>query len=382
MTLLPGTRLGPYRIIAQIGAGGMGEVYRGEDTRLDRTVAVKVLPSGLADNPQFQERLEREARAVSSLNHPHICTLYDLGQQDGVSFLVMEYLEGETLAGRLEKGSLPVEGALRYAAEIAEALEAAHRKGIFHRDLKPGNIFLTKTGTKLLDFGLAKMQSASAASSESAFTKTITQQGTILGTPQYMAPEQLQGEEADARTDIFGFGAVLYEMLTGKRAFDGKTAASVMAAILHVDPPAVSTLQPVTPPALERIVRKCLAKEPDQRWQTAADLGDELRWVANHSGAASQAGSASVPSRSGWMHWLWPAISAALAFSLAGLAFIHLREPPAAPVRFQIPALEKTTIAPLLRVSPDGRRIAFLARDSANSTFLWLHSLDTGGHAL
>src|SRR3984893_10388978 len=284
MAILPGRRLGPYEILSAIGAGGMGEVYRARDTRLDRIVAIKVLPTHLADRSDLRERFEREARTIASLNHPHICTLFDIGQQDGIDYLVMEYLEGETLAQRLLKGSLPLGQVLQYAIEISDALDKAHRKGITHRDLKPGNIMFTKSGTKLLDFGLAKLkQEAAPAIPDSqlpTMKSAITAEGTILGTLQYMAPEQLEGKEVDARTDIFAFGAVVYEMATGQRAFEGKSQASLMVAILEREPPAMSSLQPMTPPALDRVVKKCLAKDPEERWQNAHDLMSELKWIA------------------------------------------------------------------------------------------------------
>src|SRR6266852_3857637 len=274
MPILPGKRLGPYEILSAIGAGGMGEVYRARDTRLDRIVAIKVLPAHLADEPERRERFEREARTIASLNHPHICVLHDIGRQDGTDFLVMEYLEGETLAQRLLKGPLPLDQVLQYAIEIAYALDKAHRKGVTHRDLKPGNIMLTKSGTKLLDFGLAKLKQETAPANISlsklpTAKDNLTAQGTILGTLQYMAPEQLEGKEkeVDARTDIFAFGAVVYEMATGKRTFEGKSQASVISAIMSSDPPSMSSLQPMTPPALDRVVKKCLAKESEKRWQ-------------------------------------------------------------------------------------------------------------------
>src|SRR6202049_3479445 len=262
----------------------MGEVYKARDTRLDRIVAIKVLPAHLADRAELRERFEREARTIASLNHSHICTLHDIGQQDGIDYLVMEFLEGETLAQRLLKGSLPLEQVLHYAIEISDALDKAHRKGVTHRDLKPGNIMLTKTGTKLLDFGLAKLkQEVAPAIPESqlpTMKSAITGEGTILGTLQYMAPEKVEAKEVDARTDIFAFGAVVYEMATGKKAFEGKTNASVMAKILEVDPPSMASLQPMTPPQLDRVVRRCLAKDRDDRWQTARDLEVELKWIA------------------------------------------------------------------------------------------------------
>ncbi|HVI11125.1 MAG TPA: serine/threonine-protein kinase, partial [Candidatus Binatia bacterium] len=288
MALASGIRLGPYEIQSPVGAGGMGEVYRARDTRLDRTVAIKILPSHLSENAEAKQRFDREARTISSLNHPNICTLYDVGHQDGTDFLVMEYLEGETLADRLRKGPLPIDQVLKFGAEICEGLEKAHRSGVVHRDLKPGNIMLTKTGAKLMDFGLAKSSIVTPAASVSSLTVTmstplgshpLTAQGTVVGTFQYMAPEQVEGKEADARSDIFALGAVLYEMTTGKRAFEGKTAASAMAAVLERDPAPISSIQPMTPPAFERLVKICLAKDPDERWQTAHDVKLQLREI-------------------------------------------------------------------------------------------------------
>ena len=274
MTLVNGTKLGRYEIRSQLGAGGMGEVYLARDTKLGRDVAVKVLRSNLVRDAQMRQRLEREAHAASSLNHPHICALYDVGHQDITDFLVMEHLEGETLADRLLRGPLPVEQVLRYGVEIVDALDKAHRQGIVHRDLKPGNIMLTKSGTKLLDFGLAKLQPAKSEAGVLSELPTehlnITAEGTIPGTLQYMAPEQLEGGHVDARADIFAFGTVLYEMATGHKAFDGKSPASLIASIMHRDPPPVSTLQPMTPPAFDRVVRTCLAKDPDERGRRLA----------------------------------------------------------------------------------------------------------------
>ncbi len=285
MPILPGRRLGPYEILSAIGAGGMGEVYRARDSRLDRIVAIKVLPTHLADRSELRERFDREAKTIASLNHPHICVLHDIGHQDGIDYLVMEYLEGETLAQRLQKGALPLEQVLQYAIEISDALDKAHRKGVTHRDLKPGNLMLTKSGTKLLDFGLAKLKQEAAPANVSlsdlpTANDPLTAQGALVGTLQYMAPEQLEGKGVDARTDIFAFGTVVYEMATGKRAFEGKSQASLIAAILEREPPPMSTLQPMTPPALDRVVKKCLAKEPEKRWQAASDLCDELKWIA------------------------------------------------------------------------------------------------------
>src|SRR6266404_9888083 len=254
MSAKTGTRFGPYQILTSIGAGGMGEVYRARDTRLNRIVAIKVLPTHLADRSELRERFERAARTIASLNHPHICTLFDIGQQDGIDYLVMEYLEGETLAHRLKKGALPLDQTLRYGIEIASALDAAHRKSITHRDLKPGNVMLTKSGTKLLDFGLARMHARGQTAGGSAVatqTEPMTAEGTIIGTLQYMAPEQLEGKDADERTDIFAFGATLYEMATGKRAFSGSNQASLVSAILRDEPAPISSIQPMTPNTLD-----------------------------------------------------------------------------------------------------------------------------------
>ena len=288
MTLSPGARLGPYEVLDLIGAGGMGEVYRARDTRLDRTVAVKVLPSDFANDPSRRARFEREARAISALEHPHICTLHDVGEQEGLAYLVMEHLTGETLAGRLRKGPLPRSQALEVASQIADALDAAHKRGIVHRDLKPSNVMLTGAGVKLLDFGLARvMPGAGAVESTSP---TLTGTGAVLGTAPYMSPEQVEGREADTRSDIWSLGVVLYEMLTGRRAFAGTNSASLIGAILERDPVSLTTLQPLTPPSLERLVRRCLAKSPDARWGTAHDLADELRWVAQGAGVTGDVG--------------------------------------------------------------------------------------------
>src|ERR1700732_627024 len=269
----------------------MGEIYRARDTRLDRIVAIKILPDHHASNPELRERFEREARTIASLNHPHICTLHDVGHQDGIDFLVMEYVEGETLATRLEKGPLPLDQVLKYGTQIADALDKAHRNSVVHRDLKPGNIMLTPSGAKLLDFGLAKPATPVAMlatlTGAAPQKSPVTQEGTIVGTFQYMSPEQVEGKEVDGRSDIFSFGAVLYEMLTGKRAFPGKSQFSVASAVLEKDPEPISTLQPLTPPALDRAIRVCLAKDPEDRWQTARDLLLELKWIAE---AGSQAG--------------------------------------------------------------------------------------------
>src|SRR4051794_32519123 len=292
MGLKAGAKLGPYEIISAAGAGGMGEVYRARDTRLDRIVAIKVLPSHLSAHPDLRQRLEREARAVSKLSHPHICALFDIGHQDGIDFLVLEYLEGETLVDRLRRGPLPPEQLLRDAIQIADALENAHRNGIVHRDLKPGNVMLTKSGAKLLDFGLARATAevrpgADLVTMVTEGERPLTAEGSVVGTFQYMAPEQLEGASADQRSDIFAFGAMLHEMATGKPAFSGKTRASLIAAILSSEPPPVSSLQPVTPPALDRLIRHCLAKDPDARWQSMHDVKLDLEAVRDGSPAAT-----------------------------------------------------------------------------------------------
>src|SRR5215470_9156931 len=281
-----GTKLGPYEIASPLGAGGMGEVYRARDTQLERTVAIKILPAEVSNDPVRKQRFEREAKTISSLNHPNICVLHDIGSHNGINYLVMECVEGETLAKRLEKGPLPLEQVLKYGAQIADALGKAHRAGIVHRDLKPGNIMLTATGAKLLDFGLAKPAAPLLNLATMTVTKAeppLTQEGMIVGTFQYMSPEQIEGKEVDGRSDVFSLGAVLYEMATGKKAFEGKTQASVIAAILEREPPLVSSLQPMAPAAFDRTVKTCLAKDADERWQTARDLARELTWIAEES---------------------------------------------------------------------------------------------------
>jgi serine/threonine protein kinase len=324
MSILPGRRLGPYEILSAIGAGGMGEVYKARDTRLNRIVAIKVLPAHLADSAELRERFEREAKTIASLNHPQICILHDIGHQDGIDYLVMEYVEGETLAQRLVKGPLPIQQVLQYSTEISDALDKAHRKGVTHRDLKPGNIMLTKSGTKLLDFGLAKLkQEAAPATPESQLVTmkdAVTAEGTILGTLQYMAPEQVEAKEVDARTDIFAFGAVVYEMATGRRAFEGKTQASLIAKILETDPPPIASLQPMTPAALDRVVKRCLAKDPEERWQSARDLEVELKWIAEGS-SQSKPRVATPASKMAARIVPW-AIAALFALALGGELFL------------------------------------------------------------
>ncbi len=384
MALAAGTKLGPYEIAAPLGAGGMGEVYRARDTRLNRTVAIKVLPDHLGDSVKLRERFDREARTIASLNHPHICTLYDIGREDGTDYLVMEYVEGETLAARLRRGPLPVEQVLQYAIEIADALDKAHRKGITHRDLKPGNIMLTNSGAKLLDFGLAKLKQEMAPAGAQlsqlpTASEPLTAQGTILGTLQYMAPEQLEGKEADARTDIFAFGVVVYEMATGKKAFEGKSQASLIAKILETDPAPISSLQPMTPPALDRVVKKCLAKEPDDRWQSARDLHDELEWIAEEG---AQAGvTASKGAARWWRTLTWALAGTTILF--AALAAYFLLQPKKAEnvLRFSVLAPENTRFAVYggdLSLSPDGRKLALVAQAQTGvSAELWVRSLDS-----
>ena len=388
MALTSGTKLGPYEIQLPLGAGGMGEVYRAKDTRLDREVAIKVLPASLSSDSSLKQRLEREARAVSKLSHPHICTLHDIGHQDGVDFLVMEYLEGETLEKRLLKGPLPTEQTLRYGAQIADALAMAHKIGITHRDLKPANIMLTKSGAKLLDFGLATQSGpaplAAALTEMTQEHSKLTGVGMIVGTFQYMAPEQLEGKEADARTDIFAFGEVLYEMATGKPAFSGASRASLIAAILTTEPPPIAQLQPLTPPALERVVKKCLAKDPDERWQSARDLASELQWIAGGTQSAS-IGAVSVPVKaSKWAYIPWLVAALALAIAAASAARVHFQPTPALGprARWAIDPPEKTTFhaagqegGPVV-VSPDGKRLAFIAVDANGKQQLWVRPLD------
>jgi eukaryotic-like serine/threonine-protein kinase len=370
MPLEPRSRLGPYEIESAIGAGGMGEVYRARDTRLDRVVAIKVLPSHLSSDAGLRERFEREARAVSSLNHPHICTLHDVGSEDGVDFLVMEYLEGETLAARIQKGPLALDEALRYGTQIADALEKAHREGVVHRDLKPGNVMITPSGAKLLDFGLAKHAGSRGApdSSLSALpteAQPLTREGAILGTFQYMSPEQLEGQEADARSDIFALGAVLYEMLMGKKAFTGKSQASLISAIMTGEPPAMATLKPMTPAPLDHVVRRCLAKAPDKRWQSAADVARELEWVGESK--SSPATTKRWSERGMWGMAL-PVAAALLVGAGVATWWSRGNEAPRAPVqRYEIPLPADQVLTRLgrhvLALSPDGNYLVFNSND-------------------
>ena len=382
MSLLAGSRLGPYEIVAPIGAGGMGEVYKARDTRLERTVAIKVLPEHLSSSSEVRQRFEREAKTISQLSHPHICAMYDVGNQDGVEYLVMEFLEGETLFDRLARGPLPLEQVLRYGIEITEALDRAHRAGIVHRDLKPGNVMLTKTGVKLLDFGLAKAMATPVQQSGMTSLPTVmgsgrnlTQEGTILGTFQYMAPEQLEGKEADARTDIFAFGAMLYEMATGRKAFTGASQASLISSIMTADPPSISVQQPMSPPALDRVVRRCLAKDPEERWQSAADLGSELQWI----GQGSQAGvpATVVARRRSRERLAWVGLAVAALASVFFAAGYFRRAPrPAPPILATLPFPEKMYLGEIA-LSPDGRMVAFTAAKAGGEPSVWVRSLDS-----
>jgi serine/threonine protein kinase/Tol biopolymer transport system component len=381
MGLATGTKLGPYEIQSPLGAGGMGEVYRARDTRLERDVAVKVLPASLSSDPSLRQRLEREAKAVSKLSHPHICTLHDIGHQDSVDFLVMELVEGETLERRLTKGPLPPEQTIRFAAQIADALAHAHKLGFVHRDLKPSNVMLTKTGAKLMDFGLAKELApaplAAALTEMTVDQLNLTEEGTIVGTFQYMAPEQLEGKKADARTDMFSLGGVIYEMATGKSAFAGKSRASLIAAILSSEPQPMAALQPMTPPALARVVKKCLAKDPDERWQSASDLASELNWIAEERSQGGEAGRVPAGSRR-WERAGWLLAATFFLLLLAGGAAwwqtSNSRPPP----------LYFHTSVPFpandLTLSPDGRMLAMVAYSAqTNNHVLWTYEVGGRG---
>ncbi len=385
MALTIGSRLGPYEILNPIGAGGMGEVYKARDTRLERIVAIKVLPSHLADRPELRQRFEREAKAISSLSHPNICTLFDVGQESGVDYLVMEHLEGETLAERLIRGPLPAELALRHGIEIASALDKAHRQGIVHRDLKPGNVILTRGGAKVLDFGLAKIAAGPGSGAAlDALTSLptalpgsgpLTSEGTLLGTFQYMSPEQLEGSEADARSDVFALGAVLYEMATGRPAFQGKSRASLISAIMSSDPQPLMAVQPLAPPALDRVIRTCLAKDPDARIQTAHDVMLQLQWIAE---GGSQAGvPAPVAARRKGRERLAWGIAAVSLLAAAALAFVVGRsvKAPAEIARLQVTLPRSIAQMGSPRISPDGRFIAFDGFDSTGRAMVWVRPM-------
>ena len=383
MTLTAGSRLGPYEIVSLIGAGGMGEVYKARDPRLSREVAVKVLSSQRMTTPEARERFEREARTISQLNHPNVCVLHDVGRQDDAEYLVMELVDGETLSDRLGRGALPFEAALRIGAEIAAALGAAHAKGIVHRDLKPGNVMLTRSGVKLLDFGLARAFAsggAPAGLTEAATVgKSLTAEGTIVGTLSYMAPEQLEGKETDPRTDVFALGAVLYEMLTGTRAFTGSSAATVISAILTFDPPPISAATPISPPELDRLVHACMAKDPADRWQSVHDVELQLRAIGG-SGSTVRAAAAPRVSRRPWIPWA----IAAFAAVVAAVALVRGRRAPAPPkpvIRFTVSpppeaSFNNATVENLVYgLSPDGRVLAFIASGHSSGRRIWIRPL-------
>ncbi len=397
MSLAPGTRLGPYEIVSPLGAGGMGEVYKARDTRLGRDVAIKVLPSHLSENPEFKQRFEREAKAISQLSHPHICALYDVGSHEGTEYLVMELLEGQNLSDRLEKGPLPTEQVLKFGIEIADALDKAHRQGIVHRDLKPGNIMLTRSGVKLLDFGLAKTlvpgpstrgqayapggwpegpgEGVSSLPTELSPSQPLTERGMIQGTFQYMAPEQLEGKGADRRTDIFAFGCVLYEMATGKKAFTGSSRASLIGAIMNAEPPSISSLQPMTPPALDRVVKTCLAKDPDDRFQDAHDVKLQLEWIAE---AGSQAGAPAVviSRRRNRDRIAWIGFGAAtLVALLLGIGYVRRAPVPPSPVKLPLVLPEAVGVVQTPQISPDGKTLAFVAIKNGKSQ-IWIRPLE------
>ncbi len=363
MSLAPSTKFGPYEILSALGAGGMGEVYRARDTRLSRDVAIKILPKEMSADPARKQRFEREAKTISGLNHPNICTLYDVGSQDGVDYLVMECVEGETLANRIEKGPLPLELLLKYGAQIADALDKAHRAGIVHRDLKPSNVMLTSSGAKLLDFGLAKASVAPASLATltmAAPATPVTQEGTIVGTFQYMSPEQVEGKDLDGRSDIFSLGAVLYEMWTGQRAFAGKSQLSVASSILEKEPAPITSLRPLTPSALERTIKKCLEKAPDDRWQSASDLASQLKWISE-GGPGS--GSAPAVAAKSPAQWITAGLTVLAAGALAVTGFVLWKSTSASEKAVVRLSLTMPPTDPLsndntpLALSPDGRRI-------------------------
>jgi len=385
MPLALGTKLGPYEIVAPLGAGGMGEVYRARDTRLERAVAIKILPSQFSSDPVRKQRFEREAKTISNLNHPHICVLHDIGSQDGLDYLVMECVEGETLAKRLEKGPLALEQVLKLGAQIADALDKAHRSGVVHRDLKPGNIMLTPTGAKLLDFGLAKPAApvlTGATLTAATQPSPVTAEGAVVGTFQYMSPEQVEGKELDGRSDIFSLGAVLYEMLTGQRAFQGKSQLSVASAILEKDPAPISSIKPLTPPALDHAIRRCLAKELERRWQSPADLAGELQWIVEAGSHAGEQAPSILPRklrarlRLGW------AVAAALAFTLiATFATLYraTRRIPASLMRFNVDLGNEVVEIGWgsgVAISPDGSQLVFVSHGPNEPQRLFLRALE------
>ena len=375
MPLSTGDKLGPYEIVSPIGEGGMGEVYKARDTRLERSVAIKVLPEHIAKREDLRARFEREARAVASLNHPNICVVHDIGSQDGHGYMVMEYMEGETLGARIAKGALPLDQALKYGAQIADALDRAHRAGVTHRDVKPANIMLTRDGVKVLDFGLAK-STATPGQTEATLVAGLTTEGTILGTPQYMAPEQFEGKEADARADIWAFGAVLYEMATARKAFQGKNYSSLIASIIAAEPPPMS-VDPFTPAWLERLVLRCLEKDPEDRYQSMRDVVLELRKPPQESVAVK------TPETS---RWLWiAAIAAVLCLGMglfAGNALLRKVNQPPMPAKFDVNPPSGSHFASLNNIggsaiSPDGRTLAFVATTPNGVALLHIRPLES-----
>ncbi len=397
MPLNSGEKLGPYEILSPLGTGGMGEVYRARDTRLERTVALKVLPAELSADVERKARFQREAKAISALQHPHICVLHDVGTQDGVDYLVMEYLEGETLAARLAKGPLPLDQLVKIGAEVADALDKAHRQGLVHRDLKPGNIMLTRQGAKLLDFGLAKpavagitaasasssaplLSAAVTVSSPSPQNSPLTLAGAIVGTMQYMSPEQLQGKEADARSDIFAFGAVLYEMATGKRPFSGKSQLSLATAILESDPAPVSSVQPGLPAALDSLIATCLSKDPEERFASVHDVGMALKWVYAVAPAHPTALPASPVGTPVLLKVAWALAAAGIlaAIIFGGLWLRSFSAPPTS-VHSSIVLPERANLPSLggMVVSPDGRRLAYVAASGGGRPMIWVQPLDS-----
>jgi serine/threonine protein kinase len=376
LALSAGTRLGPYEVVSAIGAGGMGEVYRARDIRIDRTVAIKVLAADATRDLEAEGRFEREARALATLNHPRICTLFEFTRQDGKALLIMEHLEGQSLAERLARGRLPLDEALRIAAEVADGLAVAHRAGLVHRDLKPANVMLTKTGAKLLDFGLAKPAAAETARADEPTQQALTRAGVVFGTVAFMAPEQLDGRQVDQRSDVWAFGCVLYEMVTGRRAFNGPTPAAVAAAILERDPPVPSAIEAKLTGALDRVVRKCLARDPDARWQSAADLRDELHWIAG--GGDRGMPPAVPPQRRAWRDRM---LGAAAVGAIA-LATVLVWRPwptpaPAAPTRQLELTIPRIAAIESLALSPDGSTLAFIGTGSTGTQSVWVRSLAT-----